>query len=37
VATETAATVVARLTGAAPEQARLDSAIGSALAARQIG
>jgi F-type H+-transporting ATPase subunit b len=37
VATDTAATVIGRLTGAAPEQARLDSAIGAALAARQIG
>jgi F-type H+-transporting ATPase subunit b len=32
VATETAASVVTRLTGAAPESARLDSAIGAALA-----
>jgi len=37
VATETAATVVGRLTGAPPDQARLDSAIGTALATRQIG
>lgn len=37
VATETAATVVGRLTGAPADQARLDGAIGAALAARQIG
>jgi len=37
VATETAATVVTRLTGTAPDAARLDGAIGSALAARGIG
>ncbi|HEX3576735.1 MAG TPA: F0F1 ATP synthase subunit B' [Rhodopila sp.] len=37
VATETAATVVTRLTGTAPDAARLDSAIGSALAARGVG
>ena len=37
VATETAATVVTRLTGAAPDPSRLDGAIGSALAARGIG
>lgn len=37
VATETAATVVTRLTGSAPDAARLDGAIGSALAARGIG
>ena len=37
VATETAATVVARLTGAAPDSARLDGAIGTALAARGQG
>jgi F-type H+-transporting ATPase subunit b len=37
VATETAATVVTRLTGAAPDASRLDGAIGSALAARGIG
>ena len=37
VATETAATVVARLTGAPPEQARLDGAIGHALSARGVG
>jgi F-type H+-transporting ATPase subunit b len=37
VATETAATVVTRLTGTAPDAGRLDSAIGSALAARGIG
>jgi F-type H+-transporting ATPase subunit b len=36
VATETAATVVTRLTGAAPDAARLDGAVGSALAARGI-
>ena len=37
VATETAATVVTRLTGVVPDEARLDNAIGSALAARGIG
>jgi F-type H+-transporting ATPase subunit b len=37
VATETAATVVTRLTGVAPDPGRLDNAIGSALAARGIG
>ncbi len=37
VATDAAATVVTRLTGTAPDAARLDSAIGSALAARGIG
>jgi F-type H+-transporting ATPase subunit b len=37
VATETAATVVTRLTGTAPDAAQLDGAIGSALAARGIG
>jgi F-type H+-transporting ATPase subunit b len=37
VATETAATVVTRLTGTAPDSGRLDSAVGSALAARGIG
>jgi F-type H+-transporting ATPase subunit b len=37
VATETAATVVTRLTGFAPDPNRLDSAIGSVLAARGIG
>jgi F-type H+-transporting ATPase subunit b len=37
VATETAATVVARLTGKEPDAGRLDSAIGSALSARGIG
>jgi F-type H+-transporting ATPase subunit b len=37
VATETAATVVTRLTGVAPDPGRLDHAIGSALAARGIG
>ena len=36
VATETAATVVTRLTGSVPETGMLDSAIGSALAARGI-
>jgi F-type H+-transporting ATPase subunit b len=34
VATDTASTVIARLTGAAPDQARLDGAIGAALTAR---
>jgi F-type H+-transporting ATPase subunit b len=37
VATETAATVVTRLTGKEPDASRLDSAIGSALTARGIG
>jgi F-type H+-transporting ATPase subunit b len=37
VATETAASVVTRLTGTAPDAGRLESAIGSALAARGIG
>lgn len=37
VATETATTVVTRLTGTAPDAGRLDTAIGSALAARGIG
>jgi F-type H+-transporting ATPase subunit b len=37
VATETAATVVTRLTGASPDTGRLTSAVGSALAARGIG
>jgi len=37
VATDTAATVITRLTGAPPESARLDGAIGAALAARGAG
>ena len=37
VATDTAATVVGRLTGAPPDQARLDGAIDAALAARRLG
>jgi F-type H+-transporting ATPase subunit b len=37
VATETAATVVTRLTGTSPDQGRLSAAVGSALAARGIG
>ncbi|HTW70630.1 MAG TPA: F0F1 ATP synthase subunit B' [Acetobacteraceae bacterium] len=37
VATETAATVITRLTGAAPESTRLDGAIGAALSARGVG
>ena len=37
VATETAATVVARLTGAAPDPQRLEGAIGAVLATRSIG
>ncbi|HTI83677.1 MAG TPA: F0F1 ATP synthase subunit B' [Acetobacteraceae bacterium] len=37
VATETAATVVTRLTGTPPDQGRLSGAIGAALASRQIG
>jgi F-type H+-transporting ATPase subunit b len=36
VATETAATVIGRLTGAAPDAQRLDGAVGAALAARRI-
>ncbi|HEY0184321.1 MAG TPA: F0F1 ATP synthase subunit B' [Rhodopila sp.] len=36
VATETATTVVARLTGAAPDAARLDGAVRAALAARGV-
>lgn len=35
VATDTATTVITRLTGAAPDPAQLDGAIGTALAARQ--
>ena len=35
VATDTATTVITRLTGAAPDPAKLDGAIGTALAARQ--
>ena len=37
VATETAATVIGRLTGAPADQTRLDGAINAALATRQIG
>jgi len=37
VATETAATVITRLTGSAPDPQRLGGAIGSVLAARGIG
>ncbi|HBK06487.1 MAG TPA: F0F1 ATP synthase subunit B' [Acetobacteraceae bacterium] len=37
VATETAVTVVSRLTGATPDAAQVDSAVGSALAARGLG
>jgi F-type H+-transporting ATPase subunit b len=37
VATDTAANVIGRLTGAPPDQGRLDGAIGTALAARRIG
>ncbi|HYZ22002.1 MAG TPA: F0F1 ATP synthase subunit B' [Rhodopila sp.] len=37
VATDTAETVVVRLTGSAPDKARLDGAIGSALTSRGIG
>jgi F-type H+-transporting ATPase subunit b len=37
VATETAATVIGRLTGAPADQGRLDGAIGVALAARRFG
>jgi len=37
VATETAAAVVTRLTGVAPDAGRLEDAVGSALAARGIG
>ncbi|HXA24065.1 MAG TPA: F0F1 ATP synthase subunit B' [Acetobacteraceae bacterium] len=36
VATETAATVIARLTGSPADQQRLDGAVGAALAARRI-
>jgi F-type H+-transporting ATPase subunit b len=37
VATETAVTVITRLTGASPESARLQTAIGAALSARGVG
>jgi|SRR6185312_1235965 len=37
VATETATTIVARLTGAQPEPARLNSAVGAILGARGLG
>jgi F-type H+-transporting ATPase subunit b len=37
VATETAGTVIARLTGAAPDRARLEGAIAQALSARGVG
>ncbi|HUB46722.1 MAG TPA: F0F1 ATP synthase subunit B' [Acetobacteraceae bacterium] len=37
VATDTATTVITRLTGAPPEQARLNGAIGAALSARGVG
>jgi F-type H+-transporting ATPase subunit b len=37
VATETAATVIGRLTGAPADRGRLDGAVGAALAARRIG
>lgn len=37
VATETASTVIARLTGVTPDQARLDGAIARALSARGVG
>jgi F-type H+-transporting ATPase subunit b len=37
VATETAATVIARLTGAPPEPSRLERAVGAALAVHQAG
>ena len=37
VATETAGTIIGRLTGAPPDHGRLDGAIGAALAARRIG
>jgi len=37
VATETAITVVTRLTGVAPEAERLNNAVGAALAARGVG
>jgi F-type H+-transporting ATPase subunit b len=37
VATETAMTVIGRLTGAPPDQAQLDGAVEAALAARRIG
>jgi F-type H+-transporting ATPase subunit b len=37
VATETAATVIGRLTGAPADAPRLEGAVGAALAARRIG
>ncbi len=37
VATDTAGTVITRLTGAAPDPQRLNGAVGAALSARQIG
>ena len=37
VATETAETVVSRLTGAAPDPARLSDAVGAAMSARGVG
>jgi F-type H+-transporting ATPase subunit b len=37
VATDTASTVITRLTGAPPDQGRLNGAVGAALASRQIG
>lgn len=37
VATDTAATVIARLTGSPPDPQRLDGAVGAALAARRVG
>ena len=37
VATDTAATVIGRLTGAPPDPQRLDGAVGAALAARRLG
>lgn len=37
VATETATTVVARLTGTTPDSAQVDNAVGSALTARGLG
>ena len=37
VATDTAATLIGRLTGTPPERARLEGAVGAALATRRIG
>ena len=37
VATETAETVVSRLTGVAPDPVRLSNAVGAAMSARGVG